>query len=178
MIVAALIGGLIPVIATNRLRPPRHDKRYPRWLWIIVGAVVGVLIFQSAWYYRDTFTNLFGAFYFERTKTISAEDDWQSTGTRLEKGQKFEVHASSERWFIGNTWINADGTDVNSYFSDVGLSAPRGSLVGKIGESSPFIVGTKKELEADNTGLLFFRVNDGNLEDNIGSITIKVKIWR
>jgi hypothetical protein len=140
---------------------------------LIVGAAFAVLVYQS----NKTSANpilidngiLFG---------VDSAQGWQPTGLRLEEGQAFTVQ------FIEGDW-SIFPEDAFRYGPDGGASACGGAdcvepipnytksgLIGRIGDSEPFIVGSYLETTANDSGMLQLRVNDGGTHDNEGMITV------
>jgi hypothetical protein len=121
----------------------------------------------------------------------------------LTSGQAFTVSVDpNDLWNAGALprWSNADGlivdlyatgTDESGYaagthigepfplWTQDGLSAPYGSLVGRIGSGAYFLIGTNFTGVADATGLLQFYYWDSNSADNtelIEAITVAVNV--
>jgi hypothetical protein len=182
-IIAALIGGWFAVRANSKTQPTKN-KKWPSWLLFLTGAVIGVVVYQGAILVPNSISGLFANKYIERNLVISATKEWQASGIFVSEGNSIELVARNEKWSpradsSGNaSWTDADGTGKNTYFSNIGLNASLGSLIAKIGEGPPFVVGKNSEFNANTNGVLFFRIHDENLADNLGSIIIRVRIWR
>jgi len=121
-----------------------------------------------------------------------------ATGVFLTAGEAFTVTvASNDLWSAGALprWSNADGltvpllatgsdesgelagTQIGSIFSlytQDGLTAAYGSLVGKIGSGAFFLVGTNFSGTANATGQLSLYYWDENNGDNTGSIAATI----
>lgn len=122
------------------------------------------------------------------------------TGVFLTAGQAFSVSAGlDDLWSAGALprWSNADGltgdrlatgTDESGenaniqigrsfgLYSQGGLDAPYGSLVGQIGGGAFFLIGTNFSGFANATGLLSLFYWDENNGDNSGSILATVAV--
>lgn len=120
------------------------------------------------------------------------------TGVFLTFGQAFTVSAGvTDLWNAGALprWSNADGliaslfatgtddsgesfgTQIGSVFplhAQNGLSAPYGSLVGRIGAGAFFLVGTSFSGAANASGQLSLYYWDSNSGDNSGSIAATI----
>jgi hypothetical protein len=120
------------------------------------------------------------------------------TGISLTFGQAFTVSAGlTDLWNAGPLprWSNADGliaplvatgsddsgqpagTTIGSIFSlytQDGLTAPYGSLVGQIGSGAFFLIGTNFSGTANATGQLSLYYWDSNNGDNTGSIAANI----
>jgi hypothetical protein len=109
---------------------------------------------------------------------VDAAQGWQATGLRLEEGQRFIISYREGDWSIFPE-------DSFRYGPDGGASACEGSdcveplagytksgLIGRIGDSQPFVVGSYLETTAQDSGMLQLRVNDAGTHDNEGFITV------
>ena len=121
-----------------------------------------------------------------------------ATGVFLTAGEAFTVTvASNDLWSAGALprWSNADGLKVSllatgsdesgesagtqigsifSFYTQGGLTAAYGSLVGKIGSGAFFLVGTNFSGTANATGQLSLYYWDENNGDNTGSIAATI----
>ena len=122
------------------------------------------------------------------------------TGVFLTAGQAFTVSAGlDDLWSAGPLprWSNADGLTGDRFatgsdesgqnagvqigqsfglYSQGGLDAPYGSLVGQIGAGAFFLIGTNFSGFANATGLLSLFYWDSNNGDNTGSILATVAV--
>ena len=113
----------------------------------------------------------------------------------LTAGEAFTVTVpTDELWSAGALprWSNADGLTQNLYatgsdasgqpagtqigqnfglWTEDGLSAPYGSLVGRIGGGAFFLVGTNYSGAASASGPLYLYYWDSNFSDNSGFVT-------
>jgi len=121
-----------------------------------------------------------------------------ATGVFLTAGEAFTVTvASNDLWSAGALprWSNADGLKVPlfatgsdesgasagtqigsifSFYTQDGLTAAYGSLVGQIGSGAFFLVGTNFSGTANATGQLSLYYWDENNGDNTGSIAATI----
>ena len=121
-----------------------------------------------------------------------------ATGVFLTAGQSFTVTvASDDLWSAGALprWSNADGLTGNRFatgsdesgqvagtligadfgtWTQDGLTAPYGSLVGRIGSGAFFLVGTNFSGTANASGQLSFYYWDSNNSDNSAFVTATI----
>jgi hypothetical protein len=57
-------------------------------------------------------------------------------------------------------------------------NVPTGALIAVIGDdNNDFLyIGAEREITAARDGILFLGLNEGNLNDNTGSFTVKIQI--
>ncbi len=111
-----------------------------------------------------------------RSATIHAFRSWQDTGIRVVEGQRVVIIASG-------VWSNQRGASFGpegGTRTDGGTimpSAKIGALVGRIGDSAPFVVGEGTAVIAASSGPLQLVMNDwpNDREDAYGSVT--ARIW-
>ena len=129
------------------------------------------------------------------TLTLPASAGWLGTGMRLQAGQSVLVTA------VGNVDINGfdygppgeagpDGDGIPCDKAEVEgainqkltidclfTGAPYGALVGRVGNSSPFLIGTSRHFTANASAELFLGVNDCcSLTDDTGAYSVTVSI--
>jgi hypothetical protein len=108
--------------------------------------------------------------------TVSAQQAWSSTGIILNRGEVFTVNASGEI-SIGagdNTKATPNGTgrvDPGSPLPNV----PTGTLIGRIANGQPFVIGTQTRVTAPAAGQLFLGVNDSHFGDNQGAFQVEIQ---
>ncbi len=119
------------------------------------------------------------------TMSIPSTRPWTPTGITLQKGQFITISASGEIIVSDhNPPQTPNGTGKACYpnpeihywhFPAQNLSCS--SLIGKIGDLTPFEVGSSKQFRAESSGPLWLGVNDNWFPDNHGNweVTISVK---
>jgi len=117
-----------------------------------------------------------GALYVNR---VYAYRDWQSTGIQLAKGDSFTIRAEG-RWTY-SPFAGANGPEGHRrYLSPAFYPLPNvggGALVGRVGEAGrPFYVGRGMGGLAERTGLLYLRIDDDRLGDNVGALTFSITV--
>jgi hypothetical protein len=118
------------------------------------------------------------------TVAVAADRGWQSSGVRVEAGDRVEF-AGRGRFTVARTtkdWISeAGGVSVRYY-----RGRPLGMLLACVvpdeptaagGLASPFPIGRAAEWTAEASGTLYFRVNDSpaELDDNSGSLEVEIR---
>jgi PKD repeat protein len=103
---------------------------------------------------------------------------WPSTGVSVTAGQTVTITASGT-WSPGTGTYTAAGNsgDLVAAGPNVPLGgAPRMALIGRIGNGTPFVVGTSLQITAPNSGLLYLTPNDEWYfrGDNTGSLSVSV----
>lgn len=126
------------------------------------------------------------------TFSVDSTCGWQNSGIVLQRGQKYLITASG-RFQLGTQpkiwWAEAEGVTVRYH-----NGLPLGTLMAVVvpvktmsqpGETPPGIVfdtpiriGSSAELVPDETGILFFRINDspGELDENQGFLEVEISI--
>lgn len=107
-----------------------------------------------------------------------------ATGITLSLGDSFAVRADPlDDWYLGNPnhrpsfRTNADGGFHNyGAYTDDGLTASFGTLVGMIGSGPVFAIGSSFSDFAENSGELRLFMWDSNFEDNSGSISASITV--
>ncbi len=146
---------------------------FSRALWL---ALTVLLLCSAGWYVQPgiwrphTQTELL-------THAIYAYRQWQSTGLKLNAGDRFTITARGE-------WSYSPVVGLTG--PEGGLSAPSyyplpyargGALIGKVGEDGePFYVGRRTTSAAVEAGLLYLRINDDLLGDNQGQLRLEIRI--
>ena len=110
---------------------------------------------------------------------VYAYRGWQSTGVQLHKGDWYTVHA--EGIWLYSPYAGPNGPEGHRrYLSPNFYPLPNvrgGALIGRIGEEGqPFYVGRGMGGSVDRNGLLYLRIDDDLLGDNVGSLTIRVTV--
>lgn len=110
---------------------------------------------------------------FSQTKiTVNPINVKQSSGVYVNKGDKLSISASGQ-WKL---WDKYNLTDAMGHDIEATSYGNWGLLLGQIGNSDPFIIGTTTELEAENEGVLYLFPNAGNylISNEEGSLEVTV----
>lgn len=114
-----------------------------------------------------------------KTFEVRATMGWQDTGMYLQQGENVEIKYQSGRWSAsGDFLFGAEGRDWEPLdWPDNVLKGYRhGSLIGKVGDGTPFYVGAGVVVKADRPGNLFLRINDARISDNSGSLIVSIRV--
>jgi hypothetical protein len=110
------------------------------------------------------------------TIRVPANQAWTDTGITVNAGDRVAFQASGEITYgrsPGQTATPDGGADRRANYPDP--SAPVGALIGKVGNSAPFGIGTQGQpLGMPASGRLMIGVNDNELADNGGFFTVVV----
>jgi hypothetical protein len=110
---------------------------------------------------------------------IYAYRGWQSTGIQLHKGDWYTIRA--EGTWLYSPFAGPNGPEGHRRFLAPGFyplpGVGGGSLIGRVGEDSPpFYVGRGMSGRVERNGLLYLRIDDDLLGDNVGNVTIQVTV--
>jgi hypothetical protein len=126
------------------------------------------------------------------TVQVDATQPWTDTGLSVNQGDRVSFQASGQIRVSGRDTATPDGSRAtvasrtrqgnqgnrenrDSYDRYPIPGAPVGALVGRIGNSEPFGIGTQKQpLVMPESGRLMLGVNDNNVSDNSGTFTVVV----
>lgn len=111
-------------------------------------------------------------------KKIYAYRDWQSTGVRIDQGDRVEIEAEGE-WLY--TPDEVHGPAGHPRFPAPSFypvsSGSGGALIGRIGETGGrFVVGERINMQATQHGILYLRINDDILSDNDGWVAVRIDV--
>jgi len=110
---------------------------------------------------------------------VYAYRGWQSTSVQLHKGDQYTLRA--EGIWMYSPYAGPNGPEGHRrYLAPSFYPLPNvggGSLIGRVGEEGqPFYVGRGRSGLADRNGLLYLRIDDDLLGDNVGSVTFEVTV--
>ncbi|MEN9237779.1 MAG: hypothetical protein Q6K80_06165 [Thermostichus sp. DG_1_6_bins_120] len=118
----------------------------------------------------------------ETSFTVQANQPWQNTNVEVRQDNFIEIVYVSWQWTARSSSLGFSGPDSGSFPENTDECFPiRGegsSLIAKIGNGQTFKVGYQYIGNANNSGLLFLRMNDCDkfLFDNAGSIMVVIRI--
>jgi serine/threonine-protein kinase len=118
----------------------------------------------------------------ETSTDVAANQDWQDAKVALTPGETVEITAQGQWGPFGNGLLYSANGCGPPYCTN-GLNEPNNvcacmihaGLIGRIGDGSPFPVGTTRELTATQSGELYLRINDRVTSDNEGSLHVTVR---
>lgn len=113
----------------------------------------------------------------EKTVLVAAAADWTSTEIKVKKGQRILISATGQVDLGNNHAAGPNGIGLSDPKRLI-LATPTGALIAVIGDDNDeFIpIGSQAEFVAQRDGILFLSINEGNLKDNNGAFTVKVRI--
>lgn len=109
----------------------------------------------------------------------NTSNGWTNTGWVVKKGQKIRITAGDGKVSLGSgKQTEASGSPDISDANKLMKNVPTGALIAVIGDdNNDFIyVGSSREITAARDGALFLGINEGNLDDNAGSLDVKIEI--
>jgi hypothetical protein len=110
---------------------------------------------------------------------IFAYRQWQSTGIKLETGDRYTLRAQGEWSYSPVVGLNGPGGGRPAVASYPMPHALGGALIGRVGENGPpFMVGVRTSGYVERGGFLFLRINDDLLGDNEGEMVVEVAVSR
>ena len=104
---------------------------------------------------------------------------WTNTGWVVKKGQRIHITGDGKISLGGGKNSSSSGIgeleDANKLLKNV----PTGALLAVIGDdNNDFIyIGSEREFTATRDGALFLGINEGNLDDNSGSLSVKIEVY-
>ena len=114
-----------------------------------------------------------------RSVVLPSNVQWTNTSITVTRGQylRFEPSGEVRLSLNGDDMARASGTATPRNSDKAPMpSAPIGALIGRAGNSPPFLIGdTTQAIQMPADGRLFFGVNDDHVADNSGNFV--VKIW-
>jgi len=99
---------------------------------------------------------------------------WTPTGLGVRRGDTVTFDASGEVRIAQGGPAGGPGGSSDQNAANPIPSAPTGALIGRIGNSAPFLIGTQNQVTMPAAGQLFLGVNDSNFGDNSGNFIVKV----
>jgi len=109
--------------------------------------------------------------------TVDGKTQWTPTGLTVRKGEWVTFSSTGEIHIGGDGNPAANPGGVTNNATAPGAPVARGvagALIGRVGSSAPFIIGSQGRVQMPAAGQLFLGVNDGNLQDNDGSFQVQV----
>ena len=120
------------------------------------------------------------------TVTVAADRGWQNSGVQLQANVPYRLRAQG-RYQVADQpqiwWSEPNGVSIRYY-----RGRPLGLLLGAVHPDGPWaggpstlirpdVVGLRTTLTPEQTGTLFFRINDSGAElgDNAGTLTVEIR---
>jgi small nuclear ribonucleoprotein (snRNP)-like protein len=104
--------------------------------------------------------------------TIPANQAWTDTGIYVRRGERIQFNASGQiRWSPDFPRVGPEG---GGSTPGAPMSAPGGALIGRVGNSAPFVVANGQIVTAPADGELMLGINDDNVSDNTGNFQVQI----
>ncbi len=120
-----------------------------------------------------------------KTRVLATAEEWRNSGVVVEKGMNYAITAKG-RWRVYGicNWTGPDGVGLYALFCwDNDLKIVKGwshgTLIGKINEQgTPFAIGSDLDLSPQETGTLYYRINEapGWGGDNEGYVDVEIAL--
>jgi hypothetical protein len=113
----------------------------------------------------------------ESAVAVQAKEDWTYTNLSVKRGDRVQINATGKVKISNTRDSGPEGVDLEDRNKLI-LDRPTGGLIAVVGDDNDdFIyIGREAEFVATRDGKLFLSVNEGDLTDNSGSFTARVKI--
>ena len=105
---------------------------------------------------------------------VAGQQPWTPTGLGVRRGDTVTFEAGGEVRIAQGGPSGGPGGSSDKNAANPIPSAPTGALIGRIGNSAPFLIGTQNQVTMPAAGQLFLGVNDSNFADNGGNFNVKV----
>jgi hypothetical protein len=106
---------------------------------------------------------------------VPANQPWTATGLTVRRGEPLTINSSGQIKIAGNeSQAFGPGGASETHPGNPIPTAQTGTLIGRIGNGAPFIIGTTNRIQAPAAGLLFLGINDSNFPDNFGNYQVEV----
>ena len=114
-----------------------------------------------------------------RVLADNTSNGWTNSGWVVKKGQRIRITGEGEVSLGNGKTSNAAGLYDLPDNDKLMQAVPTGALLAVIGDdNNDFIyVGLEREFVASRDGALFLGLNEGNLNDNTGALTVKIEIF-
>jgi hypothetical protein len=108
---------------------------------------------------------------------VAANQGWTNTGIPVLRGQRISFTARGDIMLSPTASSGPNGspavTSRNARYPLQGV--PAGALIGRVGNSAPFMIGTNTQpIDMPTNGPLMLGINDDVLTDNSGSFSVNI----
>ena len=115
-----------------------------------------------------------------RSAVVEAARGWQPTSVQLHKGDVVNITGMG-KWVagLGRTWVGGEGINAWASVREVPVGQHM-SLIGRIGDGYPFVIGRTSSFLVRQEGSLYLRANEAEsvVFDNLGALTVTIKRYR
>lgn len=107
---------------------------------------------------------------------VEANRNWTSTGMNVRRGERIAFEASGDIKIGPSVGAGLDGNpDLARRLSYPVRSMAAGGLIGRVGNTAPFSIGSNREpIVMPAGGQLQLGINDDNFRDNSGWFTVRI----
>ena len=105
---------------------------------------------------------------------VDANRGWVPTGISVRRGERLMFNATGNINVAEGASAGVNGTSAVSSANYPVRSASAGTLIGRVGNSAPFVIGSQSELTMPANGQLMLGVNDDHFADNNGFFSVGV----
>ena len=110
---------------------------------------------------------------------VDSRQQWMATGIYVEPGDivTFDADGSVTLSTNSNDMASPEGARSGRRADNAPIRDERaGAVIGRIGNSSPFMIGAMKLMRANETGELYLGVNDDFMQDNNGVFSVRISV--
>jgi hypothetical protein len=104
---------------------------------------------------------------------VDANRPWTDTGITVRRGERLMFNSTGNINLAEGLSAGVNGTSATSGNYPV-RDASAGTLIGRVGNSAPFVIGSQGELTMPANGRLMLGVNDDHFADNNGFFSVGV----
>jgi hypothetical protein len=106
---------------------------------------------------------------------VAGNRAWTTTGLSVRRGEPLTINASGQVKIGGNDGqAFGPGGASETHPNNPIPSAQTGTLIGRIGNGAPFVIGTSNRIQAPAAGQLFLGINDSYFNDNFGNFDVEI----
>jgi hypothetical protein len=105
---------------------------------------------------------------------VDANRQWTDTGITVRRGERWLFNSTGNVMLAEGISAGVNGTTAVSSANYTARGVPAGTLIGRVGNSAPFVIGSQTELTMPANGRLMLGVNDDHYQDNTGYFTVGV----
>ncbi|MEJ7708783.1 MAG: hypothetical protein WKF84_02740 [Pyrinomonadaceae bacterium] len=112
-----------------------------------------------------------------RVRADSTTNGWTNSGLVVRKGQRLRINSSGRVSLGQGRFATPAGIATLADKGKLMQNEPTGALIAVIGDDNDefILVGGRREFPATRDGVLFFGVNEGELNDNTGNFDVTIE---
>jgi hypothetical protein len=109
------------------------------------------------------------------TVTVNGNEDWTNTGRTVRAGEVLSFSSTGQVRFSpqANDVAGAAGLQQPMGQGAPVPNAPKGALIGRIDQGTPFLIANKQQVPMPADGTLYLGINDDVNDDNSGALQVK-----